>query len=65
MVEFWSVPSDFKVLIDFFLCREKLSLVARLDGVGFDEVGIDNIQKHNVVVAFVGCDMKTAGLIGE
>ena len=59
-VYFWSVPLDLEVLIDFVLCREMLGSVARLDGVGFDEVGIDTIEKHNVVVAFVGYNGKTS-----
>ena len=57
-MEFWLVPSDLEVLIDFVVCLEKFGLVARLDGVGLDEVGINNIEKHNVVVAFVGCEGK-------
>ena len=56
---------DSEVLIDFIVCSEELGLVVRFDGVGFDEVGIYNVEKHNVIVFSVGCNGKTAGLIGE
>ncbi len=64
VVEFWPVPSEAEVLIDIVVCLEKLSSVARFDAVGLYEVGTDNVKKDNLVVAFVGCDRKLAGLIG-
>ena len=64
-MEFGAVTSDSEILIDFVVRFEKLGSMARLDGVGLDEVGVDNVEKNNVVVAFVGCDGESAGLIGE
>ena len=39
--------------------------MSRLDGVRFDEVGIYNVEKHNVIVTSVGCDRKMSGLVSE
>ena len=39
--------------------------MARLDGIGLDEVCVDNVEQNNVVVSSVGRDGETAGLVGE
>ena len=64
-MQFWSISSDAQIAIDIVVCCNELGSVLRLNGVGFDEVGIYNIEEHNVIVTSVGCDGKTTGLVGE
>lgn len=60
LVKLWMVAAYSKELIDFFVC-----LVPGLDWVGFDVVGVDGIENHNIVVATVQCDREAASLVGE
>ena len=64
-MEFGAVPADAEVLVYFFVGLEDLGSVTGFDGVGLDKVCVDNVEKNNVIVAFVGCDRKPAGLISE
>ncbi len=64
-MEFRTVPLDAEVFVDIVVRLEKLRPMARLDGIGLDEVCVDNIEQNNVVVSSVGRYGETAGLVGE
>ena len=43
-MEFGAVPADAEVFVYFFVGLEDFGSVTGFDGVGLDEIGVDNVK---------------------
>ena len=59
------IPSCAKKVVNVGVGFDELSGVTRFDGVGFDVVGIDDVEDDVVVVTLTGCDWEATSLISE
>ena len=64
-MELGTISSCAKKVVNVGVGFDELAAVTRFDGVGFDVVGIDDIEDDNVVVTSTGCDWEASSLISE
>ena len=64
-MELGPIPSSAEKVIDVGVGFDELGAVTRFDGVGFDVVGINDVEDDDVVVTSTGCDWKASSLISE